>query len=142
MPKFSIKSKQRLYTCDPQLRKVLDFVIQFYDITILKGIREKEEQDQAFAQGHSKVKWPDSKHNVVPPRIYSKAVDLAPYPFNHGNPTREDIERFMFIAGFILGVAESMGVKLRWGGDWNGDFQFTEDFQDLFHFELIDLPNL
>jgi hypothetical protein len=35
-------------------------------------------------------------------------------------------------------MASSMGIKIRWGGDWNGDWKVKDNhFDDLPHFELI-----
>jgi peptidoglycan L-alanyl-D-glutamate endopeptidase CwlK len=36
-----------------------------------------------------------------------------------------------------LGVASQMGLKIRWGGDWDMDTQTKDNkFDDLVHFEL------
>ena len=42
---------------------------------IVCGHRNKEDQNKAFAEGKSKLKWPKGKHNKLP----SQAVDAAPY---------------------------------------------------------------
>ena len=40
-------------------------------------------------------------------------------------------------AGYVQGVAEQLGIKIRWGGDWDSDFDFKDQtFNDLVHFEL------
>jgi len=40
-------------------------------------------------------------------------------------------------AGFIKGVAASMGIKLRIGADWDGDFDTNDqNFHDIVHFEI------
>ena len=40
-------------------------------------------------------------------------------------------------AGFVLGVANQMGINLRWGGDWDQDFEVQDNkFDDFPHFEL------
>lgn len=37
-----------------------------------------------------------------------------------------------------MGVATMMGVKIRWGGDWDLDTDLKDNtFDDLPHFELI-----
>ena len=128
MPKFGKLSKSRLFTCDRDLILVFDIVIQTFDCSILCGHRNKDDQGKAFLEGVSKVKWPKSKHNSIP----SKAVDAAPYPLNW-----KDEERIVYFAGFVMGVANGLGVELKWGGDWNKNWK-TEDekFRDLCHFEL------
>ena len=131
MPEYSEKSKARLATCHPLLQTVFGVVIQAFDNTILCGHRGKEAQDVAFNDGHSKVKWPDSRHNSEP----SMAVDAAPYPVDWKN-----IKRFYYFGGFVMGVAFALGIrKLRWGGDWDGDTILDDQtFNDLPHLELRD----
>jgi peptidoglycan L-alanyl-D-glutamate endopeptidase CwlK len=37
----------------------------------------------------------------------------------------------------MLGIASGLGIKLRWGGNWNGDFNLKDNkFQDIGHFEV------
>ena len=37
----------------------------------------------------------------------------------------------------MVATALGMGIKLRWGGDWDGDWQTRDNtFDDLPHFEL------
>ena len=39
----------------------------------------------------------------------------------------------------MIGVGASMGVAIRWGGDWDKDNELKDNgFDDLMHFELID----
>ena len=99
-----------------------------FDCTILEGHRGKERQDKAYADGKSKVKYPDGKHNQFP----SVAVDVAPYPIDWS-----DRDRFHYFGGFVLGVAKQMGMNIRWGGDWNQDTKTKDNkFDDLVHFEI------
>lgn len=128
MPEYSQKSKAKLASADRGLQAVFNVVIQAFDNTILCGHRPKEEQDAAFAEGRSRVKWPDGKHNAVP----SMAVDAAPYPIDWKN-----IKRFIYFGGFVMGVAFALGIKLRWGGDWDADTDLDDQsFNDYPHFEL------
>ena len=85
-------------------------------------------QDEAYNKGNSKVKFPNGKHNKSP----SVAVDVAPYPINW-----RDRDRFHYFAGYVLGIASQMGIKIRWGGDWDMDTQTKDNnFDDLVHFEI------
>ena len=128
MPRFGKKSKERLATCDERLQKVFNEVIKFVDCSILEGYREKERQNQLFDEGKTKVIYPNGRHNSNP----SRAVDVTPYPVNW-----KDRERQTLFAGFVLGVANQMGIKLRWGGDWDMDFEVMDNrFDDFPHFEL------
>lgn len=87
-----------------------------------------------------------------PPSNKSRAVDIIPYPvdwryreeawktsrLNLSKPAEQytrfqenikNIGRWHEFAGRMLATAESMGIKLSWGGHW-------ETFLDLPHFEL------
>jgi peptidoglycan LD-endopeptidase CwlK len=128
VPHFSQKSLERLSTCHEDLQKVFSKVIETYDCTVTCGHRNKEDQDDAFRTGHSKLKFPMSKHNSYP----SMAVDVVPCPVDW-----QDKNRFMHFAGFVLATAIGMNIKLRCGIDFNGDFNFKNDsFFDAPHFEL------
>jgi len=130
MYSFSANSRQRLETCDDRLQRVLTEAIKHIDFTVVCGHRTKEEQNLAFNTGKSKLQFPRSRHNSYP----SKAVDIAPYPIDWSNR-----ERFYFLAGIVLGIAASMGIKLRYGGDWDGDGDITDNtFDDLVHFEIVE----
>lgn len=149
MPRFSRRSLHRLRTCRTSLQDVFNVVIEWFDCTILEGHRGEEAQNRAYADGKSKVQWPDGNHNAYP----SKAVDAGPYdPEVRGvNWDTEIAEpkyglvrwkavwnlcRFYYFAGFVMGTAASMGVRLRWGGDWDGDTKLDDQsFRDLVHFE-------
>ena len=128
MPRFGTKSRGRLSSCHPDLQKVFNQVIKEIDCSILCGQRGEKEQNKAFDEGRSKVRFPDGRHNANP----SNAVDVAPYPIDW-----EDRERFNLFAGYVLGIADSMGIRLRWGGDWDRDWTVKDNkFDDLPHFEI------
>lgn len=130
MPTLSKSSLAQLATCDPRLQRVLRYAIQWIDFTVLEGHRDKASQNKAFDEGKSQVRWPNGKHNSLP----SRAVDIAPYPIDWN-----DRERFVLFAGVILGISGMLGIRLRWGGDWNQDWKVKDEkFRDLGHFELID----
>ena len=128
MPRFGKTSKRRLATCEDKLQNLFKEVVKHFDCSVLVGYRGRNEQDTAFESGHSKVKWPNGKHNKKP----SVAVDVAPYPIDW-----DDRERFIYFGGFVKGCAFRMGIPLRWGGDWDSDTQLSDNkFDDLVHFEL------
>ena len=132
MPRFGKRSKERLKGVDAKLQNVLNEVVKYFDITIIEGLRSQERQNELVAQGKSKTKF--GKH------VQGKAVDIAPYPIDWN--ARDD---FHYLGGFMLGMAASMGIKIRWGGDWNASSlskgqRTTKDnnFDDLVHFEILD----
>ena len=129
MPKFGKRSKERLATCDERLQRVFNEVINYVDCSVLEGHRGEREQNKYFAEGKSKVQYPLGRHNAKP----SRAVDVVPYPIDW-----DDRERFHLFAGFVLGIAYSMDISLRWGGDWNQNFEVDDNnFDDFPHFELL-----
>lgn len=130
MPAFGKASQEKLATCDPRLQKVFNEVIKHFDCTVIEGHRGEEAQNKAFAEGKSKLKYPQGKHNKIP----SLAADVLPYPIDWN-----DTNRMRYFAGFVVGIAATMGIKLRWGGDWNQNTELKDNsFNDLPHFELVD----
>ena len=128
MPKFGKRSLDKLSTCHKDLQKVFNEVIKYVDCSILEGHRNGERQDKLFKEGKTKVKYPKGRHNNIP----SNAVDVTPYPVNW-----EDRERQTLFAGFVIGIARSMDINLRWGGDWDQDFEVQDNkFDDFPHFEI------
>ena len=147
MPSFGSRSKSRLITCDSRLQVIFNRIILNVDCTILCGNRSKEDQDEALATGHSKVKWPNSKHNKSP----SLAIDAAIWNPDLPHIRWEDREQMSLFAGYALGVADAVAREtllgpngptwhLRWGGDWDMDGQVHDNgFDDMVHFEIREL---
>jgi len=108
--------------------------IKVADFSIICGHRNKIDQTRAFRSGASKVQWPYSRHNSSP----SRAVDIAPWPIVWEGPSAR--ERFYYVGGIIIGIAESMKIKLRHGGDWDRDREILDEkgLSDLPHFELFE----
>ena len=132
MPKLGKRSRDRLKGVDARLVNVLHEVCKYFDITVIEGLRSQKRQNQLVAEGKSKTNF--GKHTQ------GLAVDIAPYPIDWD--ARDD---FHYLGGFVLGIANQMGVKIRWGGDWNASSQFkgqrtTKDnnFDDLVHFEILE----
>lgn len=133
MPSLSPISLKRLEECHPDLRRLVAEVIKHYDVTITCGYRGEAEQEEAFRTGHTKVHFPNSKHNTSP----SQAVDMIPFPVDWN-----DTKRFFYLAGIVKVCAAQLGIKIRWGGDFNQDQDFKNDrFIDLPHYELVGVQN-
>jgi|SRR6185436_1771865 len=111
-------------TLHPDLVKVVDEVSKEINLTLLCGHRNQEDQDRAFAEGKSKLKWPKSRHNTTP----SEAIDAAVYPVNWN-----DIESFKKLAVKFKEAAARVNVEIEWGGDW-------KTFKDWDHFQLKKKP--
>jgi peptidoglycan LD-endopeptidase CwlK len=143
VPRFSAVSDARLATCDPRLVALFEDVVQRFDCTVLEGARTVEQQTENVRKGVSKTM--DSRHLDRP----SRAVDVAPYPVRWpvipvpGSRNTEyvawakDLARFYLFAGYVLARAKSLGIAVRWGGDWDGDHDLRDQtFDDLPHWEL------
>lgn len=129
MPSFSKSSNDKLNTCHPLLQTLMREVVKNYDCTILCGRRGEAEQNEAFENGYSQLKFPASKHNSMP----SRAVDVLPYPINWN-----DKSRHLHFAGYVQATADRLGIKVRWGGNFDGDSSLDNGFQDRPHWELVD----
>lgn len=137
MPKFSKSSLSKLETAHPDLQAIMHEAIKEYDFKVIHGTRTPEEQFELFKVGrkeYSPGKWKvvgktvtqldgynkKSRHNYTP----SLAVDVVPYPIDW-----YDIERFEEMAKVIKKIANRLGIKITWGGDW-------KRFKDYPHFQL------
>ena len=128
MPRFGTKSKMQLHTCDDRLKELFNKVVKDFDCTVIEGYRGKTKQNSAYKRGNSKLKFPRGRHNRMP----SVAVDVIPYPIDW-----KDRDRMHYFAGYVLGIARTMGLNIRWGGDWDQDTKTKDNkFDDLVHFEI------
>lgn len=138
MPKFGKTSLERLSTCHPHIRYVLESAIVNtpIDFTVVCGHRDKAAQEAAFNSNppRTTLHWPHSKHNTLP----SIAVDIAPWWKGHGIVWKRRDE-FIWLAGWICGIADQKGIKMIWGGNWDNDQELISDqtFIDLPHLELV-----
>lgn len=105
-----------------------------FDLLITEGVRTKEQQQKLYAQGRTRpgkvVTWTlDSKH------ITGDAVDVVPLVNN--NIPWNDTLLFITMGKTILQVADDLGIKMRWGYDWDRDGIVMEKGEhDGPHFEL------
>lgn len=137
MPKFSQESFSKLSTCHPDLQALFYEVIKYYDCTILEGYRNEADQEKAFNTGHSKLHYPNGKHNHQP----SMAIDVTPYPVNFN-----DNNLSLWFGGYVLGIAQKLKDEgkithsIRWGGMWDGlgKLNTAHMLSDMVHFEIIE----
>lgn len=109
----------------------MNLAIHIMDFSVLSGKRGEIEQNALYDDGKTKLKYPNSYHNNEP---FSNAVDIAPYPIDWN-----DAERFILLAGIVIGISELFGHKVTWGGDWDRDFEVKDNnFDDLGHFQIED----
>ena len=114
MPSFGERSLSRLETCHPDICRVFNRVIEFYDCSILEGMRADERQRELYSQGRKMFEQGEwrvvdkskvvthvdgvntlSRHQVTPEKPLSEAVDAMPYPgVLHARDIWTDLPRF------------------------------------------------
>ncbi len=125
------KSRLILETCHPLLIELISTVADEYPLIVLGGHRGEVEQNLAYRLGYSQLRYPNSKHNADP----SLAVDICQNPLDW-----DDTEAFYHLGGYVCGVAMARKIWIRWGGDWDMDFNLhNQKFFDLGHFELVNI---
>lgn len=143
MPTLSKTGQERLATCHPDLQRLMNEAIKFVDFVVVFGHRTIAEQQELYAQGRTKpgsiVTDKDgvknkSMHNHSP----SLAIDIAPFNDKTAPIDWSDTHRFSVLWGRVQQIAAQMGIKVRWGCDWDGDGKISEEkFKDFPHIELV-----
>jgi peptidoglycan L-alanyl-D-glutamate endopeptidase CwlK len=130
---FNKRTSDNLKEVHPDLVRVWVEVQKTISITVIEGKRSKERQVELFARGASKKT--DGKHCAEP---LSLATDTVPSDFDWSKSGDwKELRKLYFLAGIVKKVSEDLGVKVRWGGDWDSDNDFSDQtFNDLVHFEL------
>ena len=129
MPRFGKRSMANLEDVHPLLVDWALELVTIMDCSVISGVRDLTTQREYVSLGVSKTM--NSMH-LIQPDGYGHAVDLAPYPIK-----LERTRSFDLLAGIGLGLAFKMGIKIRWGGDWDQDMDvYDQRFNDLGHFEI------
>jgi peptidoglycan L-alanyl-D-glutamate endopeptidase CwlK len=126
---LTARDKQRLQGVHPDLVRVVMALGDESDapFMVIEGLRTYDRQKQLVAEGKSKTM--QSRH------LSGHAVDLA--PLKGGQIDWKDKASFRRLRDQMFAIAERLGVKLRWGGDWNSNGSSAdESFYDGPHFEL------
>lgn len=160
MANYSPNSQGQLNTCCSPIRKVFTTLIERdIDHSVLEGHRGEIDQN-AYADADppkSQIRWPYGKHNSIP----SNAVDAVPYVKVPGlkggihwheetiisqgfteKEAKKIVEMYhrqmVFFAATVVECARSMGIIIRWGGDWDRDWSLMDNrFNDYPHFEFV-----
>lgn len=131
MAAFGQKSENNLLGVHPKLVEVCRQAIVVMDFTVLDGVRTAEEQAANIARG---VSWTKNSKHIPQADGFSHAVDLAP---SATGIDWKDTEMFCVLAGVMLASAKAVGVRLRWGGDWDQDMSTSDERKrDYGHFEV------
>jgi hypothetical protein len=164
--KWGRRSLDRLAAAHGDIRRFADACLREspVDLTVLSVYRGEAEQNRAFDQGASKLRYPDSVHNQAqwvtrndmlrrrniledqlerlphdsdPDRwpINVRAIDLAPV-----DPRWEDMPMWFSLCGFFRHIAQAERIDIVSGLDWDGDWKFKGDqsFWDGPHWQLRD----
>ena len=109
--------------------------LQLFDFGIVEGHRDQNQQDIYYMSDRSKVKWPNSKHNQMP----SKAFDFVLWLNGQPEVGDENKPSYYMAVGVFKAEAKRLGIDIRAGADWDGDFSTTDQsFHDLMHIELLE----
>lgn len=133
------RSLERLEGVHPHLVEVVKRAIEIttQDFMVLEGVRTPARQAELYAQGRTKpgkkVTWTKvSNHFKNKATGFGHAVDLCPFPVDWN-----DIDKFDQIAHAMNKAADEVGVRIRWGANWDGDEKPREKGEsDSPHFEL------
>lgn len=131
MRNWSRVSKERLDTCTAEVQWLMTTIRdEVADISILSGHRDEATQNSLYPK-YTKLRFPDGKHNKLP----SEAVDFNVYP--KPDTKAKQWAALAYVAGRAIEIGKRRGLTVRWGGDWDGDGDLTDqNFDDLFHLEV------
>lgn len=134
---FDAQSAKRLMQAHPLIQKLMNQARAVIAFTVMDSQRGREEQERAFNEGHSKAHFGQSAHNWAP----AIAVDIAPVPLNWGDigsfkRLQEVIGWYDPVTHLGHGLAKTMQIPIRWGGDWNMNGKADEHLVDMPHYEL------
>lgn len=150
-----LRYAERLMGLHPDLKKVVEKAAEKISLHVLEGVRSTAACYENYGKGRTeaqckkagvpagyanpkaaKVTWLtnplNSKHRAQKDG-YGHAVDLGPVPMQW-----EDLKAFDAIAVEMFAAAKELGVKIRWGADWDADGKKRERGEsDSPHFELV-----
>lgn len=132
---FSGGSKRRLETVDPLLQDVIEHALEIsvvdFGIPMHGGKRTAEEQNKLFCNKVSKC----DGYKIKSKHQSGLAIDVIAYV---NCSYSYDKEYYYMIYQAVMISAKIYKVKIRWGGDWDGDLDLKDQtFNDLCHFELM-----
>jgi peptidoglycan L-alanyl-D-glutamate endopeptidase CwlK len=125
--RWGVSSKKNLEQAHTILQALADKALEKskQDLKVICGYRNEADQNKAFAEGKSKLKWPKSAHNSHP----SMAIDVVPLPLDWNNiDAFEEMVQCFEDAWYELDEDLTKGWALRCGADFS--------FHDYPHFEL------
>jgi len=137
VPHFGSRSLANLATCHADAQIIMSLVIEEFDCSIVEGHRPQALQDDYFARGLSKVRT--GKHNLTPSMAWHALPYFATKPhvdWNH-RESMQHLAGYIRATAFGLLMAGHITHTVRWGGDWDRDFDVREtQWDDFAHYEL------
>lgn len=154
--KFGKVSRANLEGLDPDMVMLAEIAIEYWDCTVVDGVRTYDEQVKNVAKGVSttmnSMHFPrNEKGEIDWKKGLGRAMDIQPYPMDwkavergmravlaeNVDPKGSTLEMYMF-AGFIMGIAAAKGIRIRSGADWDSDRDISnQSFHDLPHHEKV-----
>jgi len=136
--RLSDRSRRNLVGVHPDMVAVVTRAIEISpaDFMVIEGVRTPERQKELYAQGRTKpgkkVTWTLNSNHFKQADGFGRAVDLLPEPYDW-----KDAGQFDKVARAMREAGKQLGVKIRWGGDWDQDGRAREKGEtDSPHFEL------
>lgn len=132
------RSLTRLHKLHPKLAACVSLAVTLTDVdfTVSETIRTAERQKQLY-YGTPKRTWTLNSKHMIQSDGFGHAVDLVPLSPNGG----PDWDKCPQVKDAMLKAAEILGIKIRWGGDWNQNGSSHDEHQrgsyDGPHFELL-----
>jgi peptidoglycan L-alanyl-D-glutamate endopeptidase CwlK len=135
---FGARSLENMVGVHPKLVRVLNLAIKKskVDFMVIEGVRSLARQKQLYAQGRTTpgkvVTWTLNSNHFKKADGFGHAVDILPAPYDW-----KDTAPFDAVADAMFAAAKELGVRIRWGADWDRDGKPRERGEtDSPHWEL------
>ena len=135
---FGARSLKNMEGVHPKLVRVLNLAIKKtkVDFMVIEGVRSLARQKQLYAQGRTTpgkvVTWTLNSNHFKKADGFGHAVDILPAPYEW-----KDTAPFDAVADAMFAAAKELGVRIRWGADWDRDGKPRERGEtDSPHWEL------
>ncbi|PSW99577.1 M15 family metallopeptidase [Photobacterium iliopiscarium] len=131
-------SLSRGYKVQPKLWACVGLAISFcpIDFTVSETIRTADRQRKLY-YGTPRKTWTLNSKHMIQADGYGHAVDLVPLKKDGS----ADWDNCAIVKDAMFKAADIIGVKLRWGGDWNQNGDSRDEHQrgsyDGPHFEIL-----
>ena len=135
MYSLSKRSLHNLEDVDERLVKLCEEAIKIINFDVLEGHRDKESQDNLYANGMTEKPWPKSKHNKSP----ATAIDVL--MTKHSQNRSDTLKQCTYLAGVFHALSHTFGFKVKWSGEDVLDLGTRGDITNLnklCHFELVE----